>query len=328
MVSIIFVLIGVIIALISGSCSDKQKENTVDLQTGNSQETQTQDIQTEEVTEEVTQEVSESSQEETEPVTEEVTEDDVFTSEKYAYDKIYQGDLVIVNADYDYKFPEGDTTLLTVFDNKNHNYNASDYSVTLDAWVIESLNRMMTAFLKEENRENSNIWIIDGYRTKETQEEKYQNGESVFEAGHSEYHTGRTFDMSVIDDDGNHYAFSAEGEYEWFAENASKYGFIIRFPDDKKEITGENPRPRTYRYVGYPHSRYMYKNNLCFEEYIEELKTYTKDEPLVFDDDGEEYSIYYVKAEKNSETEVPVPKHSFYTVSGNNIDGFIVTVEP
>jgi len=65
------------------------------------------------------------------------------------------------------------------------------------------------------------------------------------------------------------------------------------------------------------------------EEYIERLKQYTYEgEHLTFtDDNGKNYELYYVPSDDGNETTyVPVPVSLKYEVSGNNIDGFIVTV--
>ena len=121
--------------------------------------------------------------------------------------------------------------------------------------------------------------------------------------------------------------FKAEGDVEWFADNACKYGFIVRYPEGKDEVTGEKARTYTYRYVGAPHATYMHDNGLCLEEYIAEVKEHTKDDPLTVAVDGEVSLIYYVPASEEGDTDVTVPKDKAYTVSGNNCDGFIVTVK-
>ena len=54
--------------------------------------------------------------------------------------------------------------------------------------------------------------------------------------------------------------------------NAYKYGFIKRYPDNKIEFTGVNNEPWHYRYVGVDAALEMQKKGLCLEEYIETLK--------------------------------------------------------
>ena len=244
----------------------------------------------------------------------------------YEHDDIYKGDLVLVNADYEYKFPEDDIALVTLFDNRNSYYDNGDFVTKLDGTVVGKLNQMMADFAEANSLSTTDIFIIDGYRTYDEQVERHSSGKSkTFEAGHSDYHTGRTFDMFRMGADGLPSYFAAEGDCAWFAENAARYGFIVRYPEGKEEATGEKPRAYTYRYVGVPHAVYMRDNGLCLEEYISELKKHTKDDPLAAAADGTTYIMYYVPAAENGATEVPVPDDKQYTVSGNNADGFIVT---
>ncbi len=281
---------------------------------------------------EVDTETESETESESEIETEPPTDSDVpdgYKKEYHPHDDIYKGDLILVNADYEYKFLEDDIDVVTLVGNRNDYYSAGDYVTSLDRTVLHQLNSMIKAFALENNLETTDIFVQDGYRTYEEQVDRHNTGKSrTFEAGHTDYHTGRTFDMFRNDSEsGTGVAyFSAEGDYEWFAENAGNYGFIVRFPEGKQEITGENPRAYTYRYVGIPHAVYMNSNNLCMEEYIEELKSYTIDNPLEITANGRDYGVYYTKADFSGETEVIVPQSKMYTVSGNNIDGFIVTV--
>lgn len=252
-----------------------------------------------------------------------------YKKELHEYEDIFSGDLVLVNADYEYKFPENDIDVITLVGNRNDYYSAGDYVTSLDSDVLYQLNSMIEAYAKAYNLETTDIFVQDGYRTYDEQVDRHNTGKSkTFEAGHTDYHTGRTFDMFCNDSEsGTGFAyFSAEGSYEWFAENAGNYGFIVRFPEDKQEITGERPRAYTYRYVGVPHAVYINSNNLCMEEYIEEIKSYNIDSPLKITADSKEYTVYYTEADKFSINEVLVPSDKAYTVSGNNEDGFIVTV--
>ena len=72
---------------------------------------------------------------------------------------------------------------------------------------------------------------------------------------------------------------------------------------------------------------YITENSLCLEEYLEQLKSYTLQQPLDYETGGKSYRIYYVPAAKSGSTDVSVPTDKEYSISGNNMDGFIVTVE-
>ncbi|MBR2284469.1 MAG: D-alanyl-D-alanine carboxypeptidase family protein [Ruminococcus sp.] len=243
------------------------------------------------------------------------------------YDDIFTGDLVLVNAEHEYQFIEGDTDIVTLYDHKNDYFDVCDNVTKADSAVADQLCSMMEAFTKAAGREKSDIWIFDGYRTYNEQISRRSDGKSRFEAGYTDYHTGRTIDMLVMNEDATTYYFSPEGDYEWFKENAAKYGFIVRFPADKSDFTGERPRSYTYRYVGAPHAQYIAENGLCLEEYIDELRGHTIDDQLKIHTDSGDYRVYFLPEPESGDPAVLVPRTESYTVSGNNVDGFIVTVE-
>lgn len=57
--------------------------------------------------------------------------------------------------------------------------------------------------------------------------------------------------------------------YAWLAENAYRYGFILRYPQGKENITGTNYEPWHYRYVGMENAQLMYDKQICLEEFME-----------------------------------------------------------
>ena len=59
--------------------------------------------------------------------------------------------------------------------------------------------------------------------------------------------------------------------YEWLDNNAYKYGFIKRYPEDKSDITGIGYEPWHYRYVGKEAAAQMKHKNMCLEEYLDYL---------------------------------------------------------
>ncbi len=106
-------------------------------------------------------------------------------------------------------------------------------------------------------------------------------------------------------------------------------------------ITGRAAEPWHYRYVGTPHAQLITDMGLCYEQYVEYLRQFPwKDDRLfirpdgtTFVDDGlslpeDGYMVYYVEADRDSSmTEIPIPPESkSYSISGDNVDGFFVTV--
>lgn len=88
----------------------------------------------------------------------------------------------------------------------------------------------------------------------------------VSEAGHSEHQTGLAVDINA---DGENKKEDAKLIYTWLAEHAWKYGFILRYPQDKSEITRISYEPWHYRYVGVEAAAIMFEKKLCLEEFLD-----------------------------------------------------------
>ncbi len=88
--------------------------------------------------------------------------------------------------------------------------------------------------------------------------------------GASEHQSGLCCDMHNIP--------SADESYEndksakWLAENSYKFGFILRYPKDKTQITGISYEPWHFRFVGRYHASKMHELGMCLEEYMEYIK--------------------------------------------------------
>ena len=64
------------------------------------------------------------------------------------------------------------------------------------------------------------------------------------------------------------FAFADTKEGKWLAENCWKYGFIIRYPEDKEDVTGYKYEPWHIRYLGKETAKKVYESGLCLEEYL------------------------------------------------------------
>ena len=153
-------------------------------------------------------------------------------------------------------------------------------------------------------------------------------GHNLSHAGGSWQRAYRIGTLEVGETDGEDY--DGTGTYAWITENCAKYGFILRYPEGLVSKTGIQYEPWHYRYVGSPHASIIMNNDLCLEDYIELVKSYPYDgeHMRVIDYDGKIYEIYYYGEDTaNDSTMVPVPNGMDYTVFGNNLDGFIITVD-
>ncbi|MDD6262447.1 MAG: M15 family metallopeptidase [Clostridiales bacterium] len=241
-----------------------------------------------------------------------------------------RGDLVLVNSSRHFDSSYAGT--VNVFDNKTGSYFVCSTGLYVSERIMESLNGWLDAFSEETG--TSNVNIIAGYRDFETQRDLYDRAllnRGVEHAhsylalpGYSEHHTGLAVDLGIYyPESGLSGDFTGTGVYRWLVEHAWEYGFIRRYPEGKSEITGISYESWHFRYVGTAHAYYMQSEDLCLEEYIELLKSYPFDgEHLTVSCGGSEFEIYYCGG-----FEVAVPLSGEYLVSGNNCDGFIVTVE-
>ncbi|MBE6600538.1 MAG: D-alanyl-D-alanine carboxypeptidase family protein [Ruminococcaceae bacterium] len=257
-----------------------------------------------------------------------------YIEESYSSDDVHKGDLILVKEGYKYSFPSDDD-IVQILANKNSSYIVRNGNQTLDANTLEQFNKFMIAL--EADTGFSDVQIYNGYRSYETQRDKYEGYEDEVKAGYSEHHTGTAFDINIYVSANYFKKLTDNPEvYNYIISNAHKYGFIDRYPDAKKDITGvehdftmkETSRPTHLRYVGYAHAYYMSQNDLCLEEYLDELRTnysYEGKHLNFVGDNGNTYEVYYV-ASSAEQTKVPVPTNYDYTVSGDNMNGFIVTV--
>nr|WP_252891135.1 M15 family metallopeptidase [Thermoclostridium stercorarium] len=118
-----------------------------------------------------------------------------------------------------------------------------------------------------------NITVCSGYRSIRTQELIWNDAlkrgrtledvdSSIARAGHSEHHTGLAIDVITAE-----YDVEKTKEFEWYSQNAYKYGFIIRYPKDKEHITGYKYEPWHLRYVGPEIAKEIYEKDITFDEY-------------------------------------------------------------
>lgn len=264
-----------------------------------------------------------------------------FITEKFTEKELHEGDLILVRSGAPYFFPE-DTDLKDLYsgrkkyENGARAYQISTTDIELDSFVLSKLNEMTETFY--ETSGEGGLLVKSAYRSYDSQKELFdyrveRDGEEealkyVAKPGESEHHTAMAFDMSVYKDGANTY-IQDEEDYLWIYENAHKYGFVLRYPEEKAEITGIAYEAWHFRYVGVPHAYYMYTEGLVLEEYLELLKeehAYDGIHLNVDCDDGNKYEIYYVPASADGSADIILPAGYEYSVSGNNTDGFIVTV--
>lgn len=153
----------------------------------------------------------------------------------------------------------------------------------IDKSYINRLNKTAYEFFKimqkEALKQGYEIFIDSSYRTYEYQKLVFEKNveehgiehakKYVAPPGGSEHQTGLAFDV-IARRNGTMIEKSSDEDPEliWMKENAYKFGYILRYPKDKEQITGFNYERWHYRFVGPEISIYMKENNIeTLEEY-------------------------------------------------------------
>ena len=155
----------------------------------------------------------------------------------------------------------------------------------LDVRAAEYLEKMIA----DAEKDGIDLYVVSAYRTMEYQQQNFDNsvqdrvdrGMSYDDAyadtlaevmlpGESEHNAGLALDIMVeeyqsMDDDG----FEDTEAFAWLDKHAAEYGFILRYPKGKQDITGIIYEPWHYRFVGVYYANEIKKSGLCLEEYYE-----------------------------------------------------------
>ncbi len=151
----------------------------------------------------------------------------------------------------------------------------------IDERVLPELAEMIQMALIDD----VHLWISSGYRTLQRQEQLFnkelekninegmnksdaedQAMKILSKPGNNEHNLGLSVDFNAGGND-----FNLTKEYAWLLENSTNYGFILRYPKEKEQVTGRAFEPAHFRYVGEEHAKIMNSQNLCLEEYISTL---------------------------------------------------------
>ena len=178
----------------------------------------------------------------------------------------------LVLANYDNILPEDFTVEVANIDSTRQ----------FDSRAIGYINQMMNDMRKDGI---TNVWVQSAYRSVERQKELYDNSiqkylkqgktqeeaialtdEYINKPGSSDHNLGLAVDFNNVDN-----SFSKLKGYQWLLENAENYGFILRYPEDKEDITKIAYESWHWRYVGEENAKKMNELHMCLEEYVEYL---------------------------------------------------------
>ncbi|WP_042277337.1 M15 family metallopeptidase [[Clostridium] dakarense] len=149
-----------------------------------------------------------------------------------------------------------------------------DSSTDEEKQMEEIASKSVEKLFKQAKEEGIKFLATSAYRSYESQKEIYTKkvisdgikkaNEYVAKPGTSEHQTGLCIDVTNED----RWFVGSTKEAIWLAENAYKFGFILRYPKGKEDITGKSYEPWHIRYVGEDIAKEIYINNLTLEEYI------------------------------------------------------------
>lgn len=239
-------------------------------------------------------------------------------------EQIHSGELILVNRQHPYQKNSGNCNLMTIGDSENIllNRNAS----------------VMLSLLMKELNGWRKICLVSGWRSMREQRDIFDkslqdNGykftnKYIALAGTSEHQTGLAIDLALKQDEIDFLCpnFPYDGICQKFREKALSYGFVERYPQNKEDITGIAHEPWHFRYVGIPHAEIMNTYGMVLEEYIDFIKQYPYGEKYYsFLKKDIQFLISYLEVKKIADTQLIINEKNEYTISGNNVDGYIIT---
>jgi len=173
--------------------------------------------------------------------------------------------------------------LIITDQNENNFHNYQD--PTLKPMVNDYVNSYFMMMKEDMNKIGLDIIIDSGYRSYQYQQNIWdsrvkdigleETKKLVAPPGASEHQTGLAFDIGIIKN--NQYTDDVtenDEEVKWLIENCHKYGFILRYPKGKEDITGYSFEPWHYRFVGIELATIINRFNLTLEEYYQKKDYY------------------------------------------------------
>jgi len=145
----------------------------------------------------------------------------------------------------------------------------------VDYRIVEPLN----AFIAAARAEGLSVYLSSAYRDYATQNYLYnrkiqQYGDPAVAArivappGTSEHQTGLALDITDRYYEMKDSSLENTALYQWMSAHCHEYGFIVRYPKDKEDVTGIIYEPWHFRYVGVEAATYIMENGLCLEEFL------------------------------------------------------------
>lgn len=228
------------------------------------------------------------------------------------------GSLVLANALNDYVADEASFADVYAYRSAQHKgnnpYQLSGMFSLMDKTALEALDRMLTDCAKA--TDSKDVLVRTGYLTEKERTEH----QSLLREHADDWKTGLGVELRIRNSSGNGNSKLSSNPIvqTWLNDNAAKYGFVVRYPTEKTELTGVAEYTDYFRYVGVAHASYMKAEGLCLEEYLVKLLNYTsKDRLSIRAADGKTYEVYF--CEVAGSTQISCPTNYAYSTSGTTV---------
>lgn len=272
---------------------------------------------------------------------------EALTTLSLSKERIHAGSLILVNSRYPYH-QQPDTVLvpvcesahgtpLTPADENISNKGLAPAGENTSAILLERRAAALLNSLMESMRGWRSIVPVSGWRSRQEQQEIWddslrENGRTFTETyvalpGHSEHQTGLAIDLGLKQENIDFIRpdFPYTGICRIFRQKAAGFGFVERYPKDRENVTGIGHEPWHFRYVGVPHAAIMETLGMTLEEYTDFLRQFPYGEhPYQYLQGRLAVNVSYLKA-GGDVTFARLGGTHPYSVSGNNVDGFIIT---
>jgi len=173
-------------------------------------------------------------------------------------------EILLVNVDNPLPEDYEPDKLVTLFEFKARSFDLAKSDIQLERVAYEAAQAMFSAA----KADGIDTFIItSGYRSRERQQELYEESTdgTVAKPGASEHESGLAFDLSTMSSGAS---FDTTEQFAWLSEHCWEYGFILRYPKGKEDITGLPYEPWHYRYVGKDAAKAIHEKGITLEEYV------------------------------------------------------------
>ena len=179
------------------------------------------------------------------------------------------------------------------YDPADAHYTPEEHGVYKEFWLEPNAAKALEAMMIEMKAAGfTNVFVTSGYRSYgyqsriyngyiETEMAKnpslsYDEAKAIVDTysaapGYSEHQTGLCVDLMTTDMADLTNDFADKDIFDWLCANAWKFGFVLRFPEDKVSLTGYSYESWHWRFVGRDHALEMLRSGECLEEYLERI---------------------------------------------------------